>query len=152
MRAARSRSRAAGATSRSSGAPARRVARLTTAVPSPACRHSLAALLRELPALLAGRLDLRQVEIVLRPLDLDLLADELLDRFDAEGARLVHEADRLAGRTGPRGAADPMDVVLRVLGQVPVDHVAHALDVQAPRRDVGRDQHGKRPLLEVVQD
>src|SRR5262249_12906734 len=126
----------------SSRAASRAVSGLTaTASGAAARRHPLAPLLREAAALLAARFDLGQVQIVLGPVDLDLLADELLDGLDAERARLVDQADGLARGTRARRAPDPVDVVLRVLRQIPVDHVAHTLDVEPPGRDVGGDQH-----------
>src|SRR4029453_10567617 len=77
--------------------------------------HALPLLLRVAPALLAGGLDLGQIEIVRGPLHRDLLADELLDGLEVERPRLVHEAERLAGRPRPRGAPDAVDIVLGVL-------------------------------------
>src|SRR5262245_44353761 len=115
-------------------------------------RHALPLLLGVAPALLAGRLDLRQVQVVVGPLDADLLTDELLDRLQEERARLVGQADGFAGGAGARGAPDPVHVVLDVLGQVPVDHVAHALDVETARGDVGRHQYGQRAVLEIGED
>src|SRR6185503_4838606 len=63
--------------------------------------HALALLLRVAAPLLARRLDLGEVEVVLGPVHLDLLGDELLDGLERERARLVHQADRLARRAGP---------------------------------------------------
>src|SRR5216117_1007210 len=51
-----------------------------------------------------------------------------------------------------RRAPDAVDVVLRILGQVPVDHVADRLDVEPARGDVGGHEHGQHALLEVVHD
>ena len=51
------------------------------------------------------------------------------------------EQDRLAAAAGAAGAADAVDVALDVVGDVVVDDVADALDVEAARGDVGRDQH-----------
>src|SRR6266481_391810 len=126
--------------------------------PAPAARsspprgHARALLVGIAPSLFTGRLDLRQDPVVLRPLDGDLLADEFLDGLDLEGARLVGEADRFAGGAGARGAPDPVNVVLRVLGHVPVDDVGHSFDVQAARGDVRRHENGQLAVLEVVQD
>src|SRR6266511_1692126 len=92
-------------------------------------RHARALLIGVAPALLAGGLDLGQEPVVLGPLDADLLADELLDRLERQRARFIGEADGLAGGARARGAADAVDVVLGVLGQVPVDDVGDALDV-----------------------
>src|SRR5208282_5882756 len=38
------------------------------------------------------------------------------------------------------GTPDPMDVDLRLMGNIKVDHMAHVLDVHSPRRDVRGDQ------------
>src|SRR5262245_23252377 len=85
----------------------------TTVVPSAPGVEARAALLRVPAPLLGGRPDLRQDQVVLRPLDRDLLADELLDPLEVERAGLVHEGDRLAARSRPRRAADAVDVVFR---------------------------------------
>src|SRR6185503_2698061 len=114
--------------------------------------HALALLLRVAAPLLARRLDLGEVEVVLGPVHLDLLGDELLDGLERERARLVHQADRLARRAGPRGAPDAVHIVLRILRKIPVHHVAHALDVQASRGHVGGDQDRELRVLEGVQD
>ena len=70
---------------------------------------------------------------------------------------LVAERDRDAGRAGAGGAADAVDVGLGHVRQIEVDDVRDAVDVDAARRDVGRDQHaacagleaGERPLARV---
>src|SRR5262245_66374826 len=90
-----------------------------------------ATLLGEAPALLRARPDLRQDEVVLGPLDEDLLPDELLDRLEVQRAGLVHERDRRAAGAGAGGATDAVDVVLRLLGEVPVDDVGPRLAVKA---------------------
>src|SRR5712691_960566 len=128
------------------------VAGASVAEPAAPRLEPRAALLREPASLLGGRLDLGHEEVVVRPLHRDLLADELLDRFEVKGARLIHEADRLAARARARRAPDAMHVVFGVLGQVPVDDVAHRLDVEPARGDVGRHEHRQAALLEVLQD
>src|SRR3546814_7562853 len=45
-----------------------------------------------------------------------------------------------SGRPGAAGAADPGDIIVRVPRDVEVEDVAHALDVQPPCRDIGRDE------------
>ena len=52
----------------------------------------------------------------------------------------VAERDRDAVGAGARGAADAVHVALRDVRQVVVDDVADAVDVDAARGDVGRDQ------------
>ena len=51
------------------------------------------------------------------------------------------EGDRDAVGAGARGAADAVDILLGHVGQVEVDDVADARDVDPARGDVGRDQH-----------
>src|SRR4051812_31651239 len=61
------------------------------------------------------------------------------------------EADRNARCAGPRGAADAVDILLRHIGQLEVDDVAHARHIDAARGDVGRDQHLDLAGLELAQ-
>ena len=51
----------------------------------------------------------------------------------------------------PAGAADPVDVGLRNVREVVVDHAGEPLDVQAPGGDVGGHQHPDLPGLEAGQ-
>src|SRR3990172_1253375 len=62
----------------------------------------------------------------------DLLPDVLLDRIEIERAFLVCQGDRLSFSPGTRGAADPVDIVLAVLGEVVVDDVGNRVNVQSP--------------------
>ena len=64
-------------------------------------------------------------------------------------AAAVHEGVRDALGAGAAGAADAVDVVLDVAGEVEVDHRLDVLDVDAARGDVGRDHHGAAPRAEV---
>src|SRR5262245_45428321 len=89
-------------------------ARAAAAVLTAAGVEAGAGLVGEAAALLGGWHHLGHEELVLRPLHRDLLADELLDRLDAERARFVDQRERLAAGAGPRRPADPVDVVLRV--------------------------------------
>ena len=50
-----------------------------------------------------------------------------------------------------RGAADAVDVVLRLVGQVVVDDVGDAGHVDAARDDVGGDQHPDLAVAEGVE-
>src|SRR5262249_8721863 len=116
-------------TSACAWAAVRPAVRAATATAVAAGREPLALFFRVPSPLFAGRLDLLEVEVIVGPLHRDLLADELLDSLVQERTRFVGEADRRAGRAGARSPTDTVDVVLRVLRQVPVDDVAHALDV-----------------------
>src|SRR5262249_12002247 len=91
-------------------------------------------------------------EVVGGPLDGDLAADQLLDRVEREDVVVAGERHRGSLGSGAARAADPVDVVLGVLGQVVVDDVRHAFDVEAARGHVGRDEDGEPSFLEVVQD
>ena len=62
-----------------------------------------------------------------------------------------HQRDHGAGLAGPRGAAGPVQVVLRVLGRVDVHDERDAVDVDAAGGDVGRDQHVDPALAELGQ-
>ena len=70
----------------------------------------------------------------------DRHADQLLDVAQKRPLLGLAERDRHPVGAGAGGAADAMHVALRNVRQVVVDHVADALDVDAARRDVGRDQ------------
>ena len=77
------------------------------------------------------------------------LSDRALDL--AEIAFLVRRDERegVARHLGAGRAADPVDVVLGHVGDVEVDDVRKGLDVDAARRDVGRDEHPIPAALEA---
>src|ERR1700688_1585269 len=52
---------------------------------------------------------------------------------------------RPAVGTGPGGAPDPVDIALRHVRNLVVDHVADAVDVDAAGCDIGRDEHARGP-------
>ncbi len=78
-------------------------------------------------------------------------ARQLLDVAQIGPLVIRHEADRHARRAGARGAADAVDVLLRHVGQLEVEHMADARHVDAARGDVGRDQHLDLADLELAQ-
>src|SRR5690606_38212028 len=80
-----------------------------------------------------------------------LAADQLLDGLEQHGIVLAGEADGGTALAGAAGAADAVDVVLRLLRQGVVDHVADAVDVDAAARHVGGHQHLDGTGLEVVE-
>ena len=61
------------------------------------------------------------------------------------------EADRHARCAGARGAADAVDILLGHVGQLEIDDVADARDVDAARGDVGRDQDLRLARLELAE-
>ena len=79
----------------------------------------------------------------------DLQPDRPLDRPEERNLVGRAEGDGDTRRPGARGAADAVDVALRDVGQVVVDDVADAVDVDAAGRDVGRDQSADPAALEA---
>ena len=69
------------------------------------------------------------------------MADVVLDLRQREGVGLAHKGNGVALGTGARGAADAVYVVFAVVGQVVVEYVGHAADVQTARGHIGGDQH-----------
>ena len=62
-----------------------------------------------------------------------------------------HEREGVAGGLRPAGAADAVDVVLRVLRHVVVDDVADVRDVEAARGDVRGHEHLEAAVAEAAQ-
>ena len=62
-----------------------------------------------------------------------------------------NKAQRNAVGAGPRGAADPVDVLFRHVGHFKVEHVAHSGHVDPARGDIGGDQDWRGPLAEREQ-
>ena len=81
----------------------------------------------------------------------NLLPNQALDRPQQAALGGVAEGDRRARRAGPGGAADAMDVRLRLHRQVVVEDVGDAVDVEAPGGDVGGDQHRHATAAEAVE-
>ena len=79
---------------------------------------------------------------------LDALLGDALDDAQHVPLARAHEQDRVAAAAGAAGAADAMDVGLGVVRNVVVDDVRDALDVEAARGDVGRDQDVDLAVLE----
>jgi len=63
---------------------------------------------------------------------------------------LAGEGDGLAGFTGACRAADAVNVVLGVLGNIVIDHVADVLHVDAARGHVGGHQDFELSALEML--
>ena len=76
--------------------------------------------------------------------------DHLLDVGEQRLVVRAHEGDRLAGGARAAGAADPVDIVFRHVGQVEVDDVRQLLDVEAARGDVGGDERLQLAGLELA--
>src|ERR1700688_4249579 len=83
--------------------------------------------------------------------DRDRAARQLLDVLEIGTLRAVAEGDGDAVGTGPGGAPDPVDIALRHVRNLVVDHVADAVDVDAAGCDIGRDEHARGPGAEVLE-
>ena len=82
----------------------------------------------------------------------DLRPDQLLDIVDRLG--VLGRPTRVMAMpvsAGAAGAADAMDIIVRMPGNVVIEDVADALDVEAAGGDVGGDQDVDLVLLEAVE-
>ncbi len=84
-------------------------------------------------------------------LDLDRSADQLFNCPQRGALAGIAERQRHAVGAGAAGAADAVDVGFRFQGQIVVDHVTNAVDVDAARSQVGGHEHTERPLAESQQ-
>ena len=76
------------------------------------------------------------------------LPEQLFDRAPLKMIFGSDETGRLTGRIHTGRTADPMDVVLGTVGQIEIHHMSDVGDVDAARRNIGRDENAKRPSLE----
>ena len=97
--------------------------------------------------LLAGGFDVAQRGDLLAA---DAGAGEMLDVAQLAHVAVADEGEGVAVLAGAGGAADAMDVVLLVPGQVVVEDHVDAADVDAAGGDVGGDQNVEVVLAEVV--
>jgi hypothetical protein len=86
------------------------------------------------------------LSIGLMPPDFDGLAEMALD-----GPEIAHlfgaaQRNRRPRRSGPRGAADAVDIRLRLVGHVVVHDVRDAVQIDPARGDVGRHQQRNLPV------
>jgi hypothetical protein len=81
------------------------------------------------------------VEVIetLHLLPVDFLADEVLDLLHLLHVLTRHDRKGVALVLCAAGAADAVNIILRVLRHIVIDHVADAGDIDAARGDVGRD-------------
>src|SRR5688572_12492214 len=90
------------------------------------------------PTRIAWRCALPPVEW--QQIPFERVADLRLDRGQVGRVPFADEGERLAELARSRRAADPVDVLLRVLRDVVVDDVGDIGDIEATRGDVGGDQ------------
>ena len=79
-----------------------------------------------------------------------LLPRRLLDVLEQVALARGDEADRVARPPGPPGPSDAVHVRLGVGGDVEVDDVTDALDVESAGGDVRRDEDVELPVLELI--
>ena len=65
---------------------------------------------------------------------------ELLDRGKEGALGRIAQRDRHARSAGARGSSDAVHVALRLVRHIEIDDMGDAVDIDAARRDVGRDQ------------
>src|SRR5690606_41316486 len=79
-----------------------------------------------------------------------LATQQLLDRRQLEGVVLAGEADRGALGAGAAGPADTVHVILRIIRQGVVAHMADAVDVNTTAGDIGGDQYPQLAFADVL--
>src|SRR4051794_29257875 len=119
---------------------------------APAPRTATAARRRAIePAPERPRLDRPIRHEAVLDLPRDRSPEQPLDASEEVGFVDADEADRDAGRPGPARPADPMDVILWVPRELEVHDVGEVLDVEAPSRDVRRDEDPDLAGLEFLE-
>ena len=79
------------------------------------------------------------------------LAGQFFDLAQERPLAVVAERNRAAGEARAGRAPDAVDISLRHVRQLVVHHVAHGVDVDPARGDVGGDENARRAALEVVE-
>ena len=75
----------------------------------------------------------------------------LANVFQVTALILAAKTDGNAVRSGARGAPDPVDILLGHIGQIEIDHMAHARNINPACRHIGRNQNRRFGALELVQ-
>ena len=84
-------------------------------------------------------------------LGFQLASEQALDRMqsgDLVGADQGHGMSFLAGTSRP---ADSMNVILRHMRQIEVDHIRQRIDIEPASGDIGGNQHADTAGLEIRQ-
>ena len=76
---------------------------------------------------------------------------EAFDIFKQRQFFLHHERHGLTGSACAPSATDAMHVIFRHIRQFVIHHIRQLIDVDAARRDVGRDQHLQRASFKFAQ-
>lgn len=70
----------------------------------------------------------------------ELAPDQFFDIAQIGQFGWLTQRNRNAGGTGARGAANAMDIGFRHVGKLEIDNVRDAVNINAARRNIGRDQ------------
>jgi hypothetical protein len=62
-----------------------------------------------------------------------------------------YQRNRLARMAGPPGPSDTMNVVIRRHRNIVIDYMRDRINIDAARRNVGRNQHAMSSILEATQ-
>src|SRR6185503_4174050 len=81
----------------------------------------------------------------------DRALGQALDVAEIGALAAVAERDGHAFGAGARSAADAMDVGLGHVRQLVVHHMRDAVDVDAARGDIGRDEHARTARAEALE-
>ena len=76
------------------------------------------------------------------------LAQQLFDDPEFILFFFADEGERDPVRFGPCRTADPVDIVLAVVGDIIIDHHFYIVDIDAPGKDICGYEDGKAPALE----
>ena len=109
----------------------------------PFCEYIGNALFKVGDALIVDGLSTRKLE------PLDFLPGRSLNAGKHAAFARRHEQDRLAMAAGAPGTPDTMNVSLAVVGNIKVDDVADAINIDAAGRDVCGHQNIQRPALQA---
>ena len=81
----------------------------------------------------------------------NFLADEAFDGENMGGILGHHDGKSIASGGCATGTANPMDVILGVLGHIVIDDVADFRDVEPARGDISRHEHFKFSVAKPLQ-
>ena len=90
-------------------------------------------------------------EIIRQRQALELSAGDLADILQVCAFVLGTKGNRHPVLACSRGAADSVDILFGHIGQLVIDHVANARNVDPARGHIGRDQHRHAGLAELVE-
>ena len=79
------------------------------------------------------------------------LPDQPFDRGDRFVIERGNDGDRGAGSSRSAGTADAVDVIVGMMRDIEIEHVAHGRNIQTAGGDVGSDQQRNFALAELIE-